>query len=91
MQQHHRETEVDCSEEGARYSRLALQEMAVIICLYWMLPTCVSRCLLQQMVSIFDVSRNWRKKVIKLHWCKELLSLLVMYEKDGKILICNVH
>ena len=31
------------------------------------------------------------KNVKKLHWCKELSSLFVVYEKDGKILICDVH
>ena len=31
------------------------------------------------------------KDVKKLHWCKEISSLLVVYEKDGKILITDVH
>ena len=34
-----------------------------------------------------DIGQN----VKKLHWCKELSSLFVVYEKDGKILICDVH
>ena len=31
------------------------------------------------------------KNVIKLQWYKELSFLLIVYEKDGKILISDVH